>query len=150
VLADLRVLCVDDDEDWLTLLAIVLERHGAIVTTMPSAEDAIECLALNVFDVLISDINMPPGLDGYDLAHALRAMEHDDPARLATPTVAVSSDALRASPKKRFADFQVYMAKSFDELQLVHVVERLAEADSEAVRLGTLATWEHERHAPLP
>jgi two-component system response regulator FlrC len=139
------VLCVDDDEDWSTLLAIVLRRHGAVVTTLSSAEAAIACLAGNVFDVVVSDISMPPGLDGYDLAHALRELEQKDPARLATPAVALSGDAARPSTKKRFADFQVYMSKTFDEGRLVDVVARLAEADSEAVKDGTLAAWEAKR-----
>ena len=56
----MKVLCVDDDPDCLELLSRVLKRHGAKVTTQPSAELAIECLAGNVFDVLISDIMMPP------------------------------------------------------------------------------------------
>jgi CheY-like chemotaxis protein len=141
----MRVLCVDDDEDTLELLAFILKRHGAVVTTRPSAELAIECLAHDVFDVVISDIAMPPGLDGYDLAHALRDLERDDPSRVATPALAVSGDALRPSPKRRFADFQVYMPKPFDEEHLVSIVERLAEADSAAVAKGTLANYENEK-----
>ena len=148
VLAGLRVLCVDDDADALELLSIVLRRHGATVTTLPSAELAIECLEQNVFQVVVSDLAMPPGLDGYDLAHALRQMEKDDPSRLATPTVAVSGDALTPSPKRRFADFQVYMQKPYEGERLVQIVERLAEADSEAVELGTLAQWEKTHPRP--
>lgn len=150
VLAGVKVLCVDDDPDCLELLCLVLERHGAVVTTQPSAERAIECLAGNVFDVVISDIMMPPGLDGYDLAHALRKLEEDDPSRVATPTLAVSGDALKPSRKRRFADFQVYMVKPFNEGQLVHIVERLAEADSEGVRLGTLAKWDEANRKKAP
>jgi CheY-like chemotaxis protein len=142
VLAGVKVLCVDDDPSMRNLLAAILRNHGAIVTTIASAEQAIQCLAGTAFDVVISDLMMPPGLDGYDLAHALRKMERDDPTRLATPTLAVSSNATTPSPKKRFADFQVYMAKPVDPKYLVHIVERLAEADSVGVKYGTLANWE--------
>ena len=150
VLAGVKVLCVDDVPDALSLLALVLRRAGALVTTQTSAETAIECLRDNLFDVLVSDIQMPPGLDGYDLVHALRKMEKDDSARIATPTLALSADALQHSSKKRFADFQVYMAKPFDLKYLVHIVERLAEADGESVKHGTLAAWEHDTHRDGP
>ncbi|MCX6123558.1 MAG: response regulator [Proteobacteria bacterium] len=144
VLAGVKVLCVDDQPDALNLLALVLRRAGAVVTAQPSAELAIECLRDNVFDVLISDLQMPPGIDGYDLVHALRKMEKDDSSRLETPTLALSSDALKQSSKKRFADFQVYMAKPFDFKHLVNIVERLAEADGESVKYGSLAAWEQD------
>ncbi len=144
VLAGVKVLCVDDQPDALNLLVLVLRRAGALVTAQPSAKQAIECLRGNLFDVLISDLKMPPGMDGYDLVHALRKMEKDDSSRIETPTLALSADALTHSNKKRFADFQVYMAKPFDLKHLVHVVERLAEADGEAVKYGTLSAWEDD------
>ena len=147
VLAGVKVLCVDDVPDSLTLLALVLRRAGALVTTQTDEVKAIECLQNHLFDVLVSDIKMPPGLDGYDLVHALRKMEKDDASRVATPALALSADALKHSDKKRFADFQVYMAKPFDLNYLVHIVERLAEADSEAVKHGSLAAWEHDIEA---
>ena len=150
VLAGVKVLCVDDMPDALNLLALVLRRAGALVTTLTSAETAIQCLRGNFFDVLVSDIKMPPGLDGYDLVHALRKMEKDDSARIATPTLALSADALQHSSKKRFADFQVYMAKPFDQKYLVNIVDRLAEADGEGVKHGTLAAWEHDNHGSAP
>ena len=145
VLAGLRVLCVDDDSDWLEVLAIVLDMHGAVVTTRPSAELAIECLTGSVFDVVISDLAMPPGLDGYDLAHALRKMELEDASRTVTPTLAVSGDALRPSQKKRFADFQAYLSKPLDAEQLVNMVGRLAQANGQAVSFGTLAKYDEAK-----
>jgi CheY-like chemotaxis protein len=123
---------------------LVLRRAGALVTAQPSAELAVECLRSDVFDVLVSGLNMPARIDGYDLVHALRKMEEDDSSRIETPTLALSTEAFMQSNKKRFADFQVYMAKPFDLKYLVHVVERLAKADGEAVKYGSLAAWEHE------
>jgi CheY-like chemotaxis protein len=142
MLSGVRILCVDDSPDSLELLRLILTRQEAHLTVCTSAEKAIEILQTERFDVIISDISMPPGLDGYDLMHALREMEAQDPTRQATPTVAVSGDALRISRKRRYADFQVYMQKPVDRVRLVHFVERLVEADAEAVELGSLGIWE--------
>ena len=141
-LSGIRVLCVDDCHDTVEYLRNFLVRKGADVTVSNSAEEAIATLINKRFDVMISDLSMPPGLDGYDLAHALRTMENNDPDRIATPTIALSGDAMRPSRKRRFADFQVYMPKPVDKERLVHVIERLVEADDEAVKLGSLGGWE--------
>jgi CheY-like chemotaxis protein len=141
----IRILCVDDCSEVLGFLRVFLLSRGAIVTTSTSAEDAITLLRANRFDVLISDLQMPPGLDGYDLAHALREMEAENLGRPATPAILLSGNAMLPSRKRRFADFQVYMPKPFDKGRIVHIVERLAEADSEAVKLGSLAGWEAQK-----
>ncbi|MDQ3230538.1 MAG: response regulator, partial [Pseudobdellovibrionaceae bacterium] len=119
-----KVLCVDDSQDSLALLTIVLKRSGAIVTSCGSGEDALRETVNRRFDVIISDLSMPPGMDGYDLAHALRAHQKAD-GLASTPTLAVSGDANTPSDKRRFADFQVYMTKPFDQKHLVNIVERL-------------------------
>lgn len=142
IFAGVRILCVDDNMDNRHLLNIVLTRRGASVTSCASAEDAIEILVKERFDVVVSDISMPPGLDGYDLVHALREMEVQDPLRRPTPTVAVSGEALRPSRKRRFADFQVYLQKPVDSTRLVYNLDRLLEAEGEAVKLGSLGIWE--------
>lgn len=142
ILGGTKILCVDDSQDVLEFLSFFLKEKGAEVTTCLSVEKAIAILMKERFDILISDLSMPPGLDGYDLVHALRKMEKEDPDRKATPSIMISGDALRPSRKRRFADFQVYMSKPFDATRLVYIVERLAEADAEAVKLGSLAVWE--------
>lgn len=149
-LAGASVLCIDDNADILTLLSHVLKRNGANVTTCLSAEQGIAILIERRFDVIISDIQMPPGLDGYDLAHAVRHMEKVDHQRQETPIVAVSAIAKAPSAKRRFADFQVYMQKPVDQKRLVHVVKELIEADGEAVKLGSLAQWELAQTSSRP
>jgi CheY-like chemotaxis protein len=139
------MLCVDDCPDVLEFLRRFLAAKGAKVTTRASAEDAITVLKSDRFDVLISDLNMPPGLDGYDLVHALRGMEAENLGRTQTPAILLSGDAMLPSRKRRFSDFQVYMPKPFDRTRIVHLVARLVEADSEAVKLGSLAGWEAQQ-----
>lgn len=145
-LVGVNVLRVDDSPDSLALLTIVLKRSGANVTSCTSGEDALRETGAHRFHVIISDLNMPPGMDGYDLAHALRANEKAD-GMDSTPTVAVSGDANTPSAKRRFADFQVYMTKPFDQKHLVNVVERLAEANGDAVEAGTLALYDADKRA---
>ncbi len=141
-LSGTRILCVDDCPEVLKLLDIYLSKEGAEITICSSGEDAIKALKKEHFDVLISDLTMPPGIDGYDLVHELRRLENANLDRKAIPTVMLSGEAMLPSRKRSFADFQVYMPKPFNQARLLHVVERLAEAATEAVKLGSLGSWE--------
>jgi CheY-like chemotaxis protein len=119
-------------------LETVLERSGAVVVPCLSAKAALmHILNGDVFNVIISDLNMP-NLDGFDMIHAVRDIQNSDCVQKLTPAIALSVNADEANSKKRFADFQVYMMKPYSNDHLVCVVESLAEADGDAVRAGSL------------
>jgi len=118
-LQSLRVLLVDDDDATLTLLATVLTRYGANVTTASSASDAEAALAATNPEILITDIEMP-GHDGLSLLHRLRAM-----TGAALPAIAVSGYADDASRDRvRTAGFNGFVAKPLDPMVLVEEILR--------------------------
>lgn len=141
-LSGARILCVDDCPAALEYLRSIFAEAGAQVIVAKSAEDAIKLLEKERFDLLFSDLSMAPGLDGYDLVHALRDMEANDAERQPTPTAAVSGDATRPSRKRRFADFQVYLSKPVSIQKLLKTALRLLDAAEESVELGSLRLWE--------
>ncbi len=63
---DLKVLVVDDEVDSRGFVTFVLQDHGAVVKAVASAREALEALALEKPDLLLSDIGMPE-MDGYML-----------------------------------------------------------------------------------
>jgi hypothetical protein len=63
-LSGIKVLVVDDDEDARDVLKVTLNKYGAEVMTAADAARALDTLASEKVDVLVSDINMP-GMDGY-------------------------------------------------------------------------------------
>ena len=69
----LRILVVDDEGDTRELLKQGLEYCGAKVQVVGGAAEALEALASNLPDVLISDIGMP-GVDGYALIRQVRGL----------------------------------------------------------------------------
>jgi PAS domain S-box-containing protein len=66
-----QVLVVDDDADSRDFIAFVLEQDGAAVKTVSSASEALQILAQEKTDVLVSDISMPD-MDGYTLMQQVR------------------------------------------------------------------------------
>jgi CheY-like chemotaxis protein/anti-sigma regulatory factor (Ser/Thr protein kinase) len=68
---ELRILVVDDDDDGRESLRLLLQAVGHAVHTAGNGEAALALAAANTFDMAFIDIGMP-GMDGYQLATALR------------------------------------------------------------------------------
>jgi len=68
----LRILVIDDDEVMTELLAAVLGIEGHDVTTAGSGESALALLPDQMFDVVLTDLQLP-GLHGHALTAALRS-----------------------------------------------------------------------------
>jgi CheY-like chemotaxis protein len=88
-LAGVHVLVVDDDEDMRFVTHVTLRSQGAIVTEAASAREALDVLRQERPDVLVSDLSMPPGEDGYWLIGAVRALSTADGG--GTPAAAVTA-----------------------------------------------------------
>ncbi|MDP2875732.1 MAG: response regulator [Holophaga sp.] len=71
-----RVLIVDDEQDFRSLLLEALESMGYVVEGAESAEKALELVRKKHFAVIFTDLNMPGGQSGLDL---LRAIQDYDP-----------------------------------------------------------------------
>lgn len=61
-----RVLVVDDHPGVRAALCRVLDRCGCAVEAAANGRDALECLARERFDAVVSDIEMPV-MDGFTL-----------------------------------------------------------------------------------
>src|SRR6266536_651754 len=73
-----RVLLVDDHYDTCIGMKRMLERHGYEITVAHSAEQAVEKMCTQDFDLLISDIGLPDR-SGYELMRQVR-LKKDLPA----------------------------------------------------------------------
>ena len=59
-----RVLLVDDEKDFLDIMAERLGARGMDVTTTTSAEEAIKMVEEDAYDAVIMDLMMP-AMDGF-------------------------------------------------------------------------------------
>jgi signal transduction histidine kinase len=72
--AALRVLVVDDDPAVREVLARVLQRAGHAVTSVASAEEALDRFAPLQYDLIFTDLSLS-GLDGVTLLGQVRALD---------------------------------------------------------------------------
>ncbi len=118
-----HLLLVDDSAFFRNMLAPVLRAAGYLVTTAASAQEAHTIvLSGQAFDLVVTDLQMP-GMDGIDLARALRA----EPTTANIPIIALSA---MTTPdmidRVRRAGFQDFVAK-FDRQGLIAAIKELTD-----------------------
>ncbi len=84
----IRVLLIDDDKIQLSLTVAMLKQHGVDAVCCEQLEELIEQLRTSVFDVLLTDIQMP-AINGFDLVKLLRAS--NIPQAKTIPVIAVTA-----------------------------------------------------------
>ena len=118
----LRSLTVDDSVSMRALLKHALASNGFNVVQAEDGQEALDWLAINDIDVIITDINMPR-LDGFGLIEALRGCErHRDRPILVLSTESSEDKKARA----RAAGATGWIVKPFDADKLVAAVRRVA------------------------
>ena len=111
-------LVVDDNPDIAEMLAAVLNHAGYDASIAHSAAEALAAAFTHHFDLVISDIGMP-GMNGYELARALRAA----PGYGSVPMVAVTGFAMYDDRDRALeAGFNDHLSKPIDPVSLTRAV----------------------------
>jgi two-component system sensor histidine kinase/response regulator len=81
-LRHLSILLAEDNPMNQKLATRLLEKRGHSITTVANGREAVEALNLNVFDVVLMDVQMPemaqmPEIDGWKATQAIRRREQD-------------------------------------------------------------------------
>jgi two-component system response regulator CpxR len=95
------ILCVDDNEQQLSIRKIMLETRGYRVVACGNGEEALERFKQGGIDLVLSDL-LTPGLDGGKLVEKVKEISPE------TPTILVSGK-VRIYDRETHAD--VFLAK---------------------------------------
>jgi len=92
----MRILVVDDDVIVIKSCRRILEAEGFEVTTVPSADEALEKIKIYDFDLLVMDVKMPKH-DGIFLMREIKKNWPDIPIILMSgyPTPEIIADVFR-------------------------------------------------------
>jgi DNA-binding response OmpR family regulator len=71
-----KVLIVDDEEDFLEIMAERIRAQGMDVLTAPSAEEALKMIEKESYDAVIMDFMMP-AMDGFKALKLLKEKKPD-------------------------------------------------------------------------
>ena len=113
-----RVLIVEDERNMRRVLAGLLEREGYDVLEAPNGARALEEVALESVDVVLTDLKMPQ-MNGLELLEAIRGRDPALPVILLTAfgTVGSAVEALKQGALD-------YLTKPFDPEQLLTAIEK--------------------------
>ncbi|HET7366635.1 MAG TPA: PAS domain S-box protein [Burkholderiales bacterium] len=115
-----RILVVDDNVDAATTLELLLRSLGHETRVAHDGLAALEIAREFRPEVILLDIGMP-GLDGYEVARRLRAMNHGTTFRIVAITGwGQEADRLRSKE----AGFDLHLVKPVDPGVLVSVLEQ--------------------------
>lgn len=117
-----EVLLVDDDSDALHLVKNVLQQAGLAVHCAQNGEEALLALKKKSFHLMITDLNMPPGMNGFTLARKAAKIAPRMPIIMSTGDI---------SPEiPRFAldaGITTVLAKPFRPDELLEIVKNVIE-----------------------
>jgi CheY-like chemotaxis protein len=120
----LKILVVDDNEDWQVLLTVIFQEYQAEAKIAGSVDEAIEIIEEWQPDVLISDICMKEK-DGYSLIRSIR--EKDELEGTFLPAVVLTAYAENRVEALE-AGFQDVILKPFEPDELVAQLAKLSSA----------------------
>lgn len=105
-LKDKRIFIVEDNIGNRAITQMLLERHGARVSTDRFGRDAIKRLKqFAPVDLVILDLMLPEGITGYDIFGEIRELAEFDNVPIVAVSAADASEALPDAQDRGFAGF---------------------------------------------
>ena len=118
---NIRILVVDDEQDYCDVLKMILEAKGYQVMTCNNGQEALELLEKHSFDVVVSDLSMPV-MDGHELLLEIKARGYDTEVLMLTAfgTIEKAVEAMKAGA-------YTYVTKGTDTEVLLMEIKRITE-----------------------
>ncbi len=119
--AQIRILWVDDEIDLLKAHCLFLQSRGYEVATETNANDALQTLRSEHFDIIFLDENMP-GMSGLDALHHIKELAPDTPVVMVTKSE--EENIMEEAIGQKIAD---YIIKPVNPSQLLLCVKKNTE-----------------------
>ena len=142
-----NILVVEDDRDLNKSVCSFLNHSGYEATGCLSAAEAYDALYEKTFDLIVSDIMMP-GIDGFELAKNVRALNEDIPILFVT-----ARDDIASKQRGFRIGVDDYMVKPIDLdelfLRIGALLRRAKIASSRKLTVGSFVMDADEHTAYL-
>jgi CheY-like chemotaxis protein len=122
-----KILVIDDDDDFVAAARLVLEKAGYAVEAAPGPEEGIAKIKACRPDLVVLDVMMPCGYEGFDVARKIR----EDLGLRSLPVVIVTSVheekkvPYRFAPDGQYLPVEVFLDKPVTPDRLLATVGEL-------------------------
>jgi len=134
-----NILIVDDEQSYRQLLTLVFESDGHTIRTAANGREAVELVAEEAPDIIISDVRMPD-MDGIEMLREVRKTHGD--LGVVFMTAHASVESAREAFKLGADDF---VTKPFDVEELKLIVKRTLEKQELIVENRAFKRAQRER-----
>lgn len=117
-----RVLVIDDDTLFLSMIKEMLERNGVTCTVCRTAKEVVKAIRSKEYDLLLSDILMP-GTNGFDLLDLLRNSHVGNSREI--PVIAMTARGDREKDAFLNAGFTDCIYKPFSSSELLSLLSTI-------------------------
>jgi len=142
-----QILVVEDDRDLNRTVCTFLNANGYRATGCLNANDAYDAMYANLFDLIVSDIMMP-GVDGFEFARNVRALNQEIPILFMT-----ARDDIASKQRGFRIGVDDYMVKPIDLdelfLRIGALLRRAKIAASRTLEVGNFSMDADEHTAYL-
>jgi DNA-binding response OmpR family regulator len=122
-----KILIIDDDPDFNYVMQTVLEAHDFQVATATTPEEGLSKVLNNDPDLVVLDVMMPTGYEGFDVAREIRE-EHDLtelPIVILTNVHNVRKVPYRFAPDQDYLPVDVFLDKPVEPDALVATIKEV-------------------------
>ena len=131
-----NILVVDDEKEQNQIICKFLMKNNYQVTGCLDASKAYDAMFENHFDIILSDIMMP-GIDGFEFAESIRAIDKNIPILFIS-----AKDDIKSKARGYSLDIDDYMVKpiELDELlmKIKALLRRAQIKDNNEIKIGNL------------
>jgi DNA-binding response OmpR family regulator len=122
-----KILIIDDDLDFNHVVQTVLEAHDFEVDTATTPEEGINKVLSTEPDLVVLDVMMPTGYEGFDVAREIRE-EHnltELPIVILTNVHNVREVPYRFAPDEDYLPVDVFLDKPVEPETLLDVIKEM-------------------------
>jgi len=129
------ILCVDDNEQYLSIRKILLETRGYRVVACSSAAQAFEAFQLGGVDLVLTDLIMGAGINGSQLIEQIKTISPQTPTILISGRVKIYEHDSRADvflpkgmyePAELLERIRLLLIRKRGPKRLINPINRLA------------------------
>lgn len=121
------ILVIDDDQDFIDATRLMLEQAGFAVDAALTAEDGVRKVKLDTPDLVVLDVMLPLGYEGFEVARAIRDdLElRDLPILILTSLQEKKQLPYRFAPDRDYLPVDVFLDKPARPEELLAKIQEL-------------------------
>ena len=122
-----KILVIDDDPDFVSAVRTALEAHGFEMEEALTPEDGVSKVLTVEPDLVILDVMMPTGYEGFDVAKEIREKHKlvDLPILVLTSVHSTKQVPYRFAPNEDYLPVDVFLDKPIKPEQLIDSIQEM-------------------------